>query len=156
MKLLPYENLTIESKLTVEEVTQKIQENINQSKQQGRDKFYGWVSGSDFEIYRRGRNSFSPSLRGKVLESENGSKINLKMRIVSYVLVFIGIWFLFTLFALVSSIYSYITNGEIELLKNVVFMLTFGYVITISGFYYGSSNSKNDLLRLVKGKIEGK
>ena len=101
-KYLPFENYVIISKLSVEEVTRRLTDNIEPKKylrlsvfNKGSNKPYeGQILGDTFTINRiiNYRNSFLPVITGHISTFLGKTQINVKMKPVTFVLIFISLW----------------------------------------------------------------
>lgn len=97
MKYLPYENITYRTKLPGYEVIKRLSENIGPREffslrfNQDRKPYEGNIEHNGFNISRVTifrRNSFNPTIKGKLHEDESGTTIEVKMRLNIFVGIF--------------------------------------------------------------------
>ena len=165
---LPFENIIYRTKLDSEEILRRINENIEPRKTlrltgmfgiNGHKPYEGSVNGLSFSITRiiGYRNSFLPRIKGDIGKDFHGTKINVKMRLHPFVLVFMFIWCggvglgLGFLALLTISMEEEAFGPTILLLLG---MLLFGYGLTTGGFKYESIKSKKYLAQLFEAEIE--
>src|SRR5688500_13599594 len=95
MKLVPFEIFTIETKLTKEQVKERLEKRTGKKKANNfertdRNYFFGTLTADKFEIHPilgNKRNSWKPFLFGKVNESTTGTIIRVIMRPSSAILM---------------------------------------------------------------------
>ena len=106
MNLLPFENLKIESPLTRLEIENAIKNNITLNTELGLSfsknsmkDYEGFVDDNKFKfrrILKSGMNSFIPIISGVIEQKENGSQIELKLRLHKIIIIFAVIMTLFS------------------------------------------------------------
>ena len=156
--LLPFENITYKTKLSSEETLNKLSEIIEPKKTFRMTGIFGSSNHKPYEgsIYRNTfninriisyRNSFLPRIHGKVEKDFNSTKINVKMRLHTGVIIFMFIWC-----GLVGGIgcliaaSTFLNSEHFEPAALIPFgMLIFAYAMTTGGFKYESAKSKKDL-----------
>src|SRR5690606_2023790 len=127
---------------------------------QSSEKAYiGKVLENSFEIQRaiNYRNSFLPQIKGNITTAMNGSNIEIEMRMLPMVKIFMIIWFSFVTFFLIITLLPFLkdnTNAEFGLNTVIPFiMLIFGILLVTFGFKLESKKSIKDLENLMQAKI---
>ena len=166
MKFLPFENITYETSLDQNEVYQRLDEVIEPSTVfrkatifgSTNDKPYeGSFSGNTFKIIRiiGYRNSFLPRIKGTIETSYNGTKVNVKMRLHPFVIVFMLVWFGLTGVGCFAALANIFGNESFDSMNMRPFgMLIFGYALVTLGFKYESIKSKKFFAQLFEVKLE--
>jgi len=106
MNLLPFENIDFNSPLTESEITDAIKINVAWTTELGltftknslRD-YEGFVDNNTFKIRRilkSGRNSFIPIASGIISKKENGTRIELKLRLHKVVMILAIVFTIFS------------------------------------------------------------
>ncbi|RBL90650.1 hypothetical protein [Chitinophaga flava] len=174
MKLVPFEDYTLISNLSPEEVKKRLEEKLNLKRrtafisfrpQLDTDRPYeGAFRGNKFVIKRiiNYRNSFLPEITGVVTHEVVHTAIKIKMRMSVFVCVFLVIWLLLMsmiLFSVKSSTGADIIPlgifGNIPFLSQALLCLLM-YAVTLGAFKYESMKSKKFLAALFEGREEGK
>ena len=95
--------------------------------------FIGKVEGNEFSFYRdiRGRNSFLPRIRGRVLAYRNGSRIEVNMYLHPLVILFMLFW----LGGVGSAAASMLWRGKGTEALVPLGMFVFGLLMILGGFY---------------------
>src|SRR5579872_81886 len=101
--------------------------------QQPRFAFLGTVGGRSFLIRRaiQYRNSFLPLIRGKIVATPTGSRVNVLMFMHPASLIFMLVWFGFLI-----SIESRLVDANIARSFVPVGMIIFGLVLSLGGFFF--------------------
>jgi hypothetical protein len=166
MKYLPSENITYRTKLDSGEISKRVNEIIEPKKTfrmtgifggKNHKPYEGSVNGLSFKITRiiGYRNSFLPNITGEIEKDLNGSKINVKMRLHSFVLLFMFIWLTIVGSVSLTVLISSIDKSTFEpLIVIPLGMFLFGYGMTLGGFKYESSKSKKYLAELFEAEVE--
>lgn len=166
MKYLPFENITYKTKLSSEEVINRIRNNIEPKRTfkitgifgNGSHKAYeGTVNGMSFNIVRiiGYRNSFLPRIKGEIERDSFGTKINVKMRLHPFVLVFMIIWCSGVGLGFFSFLNASLKKGTFEPeILIALGMLLLAYGLTTVAFKYESIKSKQYLAQLFDAEIE--
>ena len=113
MNLLPFENRSIDSHLSLADVKLSIEGNIAlttvfgiaSSKNTSRE-YEGYIQQHSFKLRRvlkSGQNSFIPIVSGDITEHNDGSQIELKFRLHPYVYLIVVAMTLFSLFLVITS-----------------------------------------------------
>lgn len=166
MKYLPFENITYRTKLELEEIQKRINEVIEPKKtfrmtgifgNSSHKPYEGSINGNSFSITRiiGYRNSFLPRINGVIEKDFNGSKINVKMRLHVFVIVFMCIWFGGVGVGCLAVLTPLFNSDTFEPMKLIPFgMLLFGYALVTGGFKYESIKSRKYLAQLFEAEIE--
>lgn len=163
-KILPHENITLETKLKSEEIYQILRDST-EPKRQGlfsqrsifsnrTDKtFEGSVHENSFDFRRiiYYGNSFLPNVTGEIKQQAFGSEIDLKLRLPLFSLIFMIIWLsiVFLFFALM-----FLINGPILMRIVPSIMLVFGIGLFIIPFKIEARKVKNILKELLQAEIK--
>lgn len=168
-KYLPFENYSLMSKLTVEEITKRLADNIepkNNFRFTGLNKstnkpYEGQIERDRFTITRiiNYRNSFLPVITGQISTFLGKTQINVKMRPTTYVLIFMSIWLgtvgLICLGILFFGIFQFrqvLQDGFSPMMLIPFGMFLFGCLLTTLAFKAESKKSKYFLATLLQGE----
>jgi hypothetical protein len=157
MGVLPYERLTIETTLAVEEAQRRLAEAVEPRQYvrwpfQPRSKpFEGSITGERFEISRviGYRNSFLPRISGQIRQGSIGASIDVTLALHPVVMIFMIVWLLGVgaaglVFASVA-----FSAGSFELFGLIpVGMFVFGVLLCTLGFNFEASKAKSLLKQL--------
>lgn len=162
-KILPYENITLETNLKSEEVYQKLSAST-EPKRSGlfsqrnifgtrTDKvFEGVIQKQSFDFRRiiYYQNSFLPNVTGSVEQLFHGSEIHIKLRMPLFATVFTCVWL-----GIVSIVFLAIlfTSPAIPILIIPSIMLVFGIGLFIIPFKIEARKVKNILKELLEAEI---
>jgi hypothetical protein len=157
MGILPYERLTIETTLTVEEAQRRLVEAVEPRKNvrwpfQPRDKpFEGSITGEHFEISRviGYRNSFLPRISGQIRQGPIGATIDATLALHPVVLIFMAVWLLGVGYAglvVASAAFRAGTFASYSLIP--IGMFVFGILLCTLSFNFEASKAKSLLRRL--------
>jgi hypothetical protein len=170
--ILPFENYTLTTKLPVQEVVKRLSENVETKKKtffsftaRNTTKPYeGRILSDIFTINRviNYRNSFLPVITGHITSFPGQTQINIKMRLATFVLIFISFWlgvvalvYIGTLIAAVVQLQGILRHGFSPMVLIPFAMLLFGSLLTIFAFKGESKNSKDFLAELLEGQETG-
>ena len=161
---LPIENIIYKTKLSKEQTIQKLADNIEAEKSFGfgahnytySKPYIGQIFGNTFEIKRaiNYRNSFLPQIKGEVYSEFDGTKIKVKMKPHSFVLVFMTIWFGGVFIGCVATTFALFTQNFSPFFLIPFGMLIFGIVLLLGAFKTESKKSKKDLVQILEAEIE--
>tara|TARA_Y100001934_G_C12346411_1_gene773062 strand:+ start:1401 stop:1910 length:510 start_codon:yes stop_codon:yes gene_type:complete len=168
MRYLPFENITYLTKLELEEIQKRIDEVIEPEKtfrmtgifkSSDHKPYEGTVDGNSFNITRiiGYRNSFLPKISGVIEKDLKGNKINVKMRLHVFVIVFMFIWFGICgveCLAVLAIGFNFFSQNFQPITLVPFGMLIFGYALVTLGFKYESIKSKKYLAELFEAEIE--
>ncbi|WP_338762915.1 hypothetical protein WAF17_18570 [Bernardetia sp. ABR2-2B] len=155
MKILPYDNLTYKTHLSKEEIAKRLNEVTEPKKMirmtgvfsnKNHKEYEGAVDTNSFKISRiiGYRNSFLPRIEGEIEESKESTLVHIKMRLHTFVLVFMGIWL--TIVGLVAiAVLSSLFLSESNIGFGVFipcFMFLVGLLMPILAFHYEGNKSK--------------
>jgi len=168
-KFLPVENYTLTTKLSVEEVRIRIDNNTEAKKNfrffsgdsNSAKAYEGHITGNRFTISRviGYRNSFLPIITGDISSFAGQSQIKIKMRLQPFALIFIVAWL-----SIVGIVCSGIVIGQIlqvtgkftvkfsPMLFIPFAMFIFGCLLTYFAFNKERNIAKQFLARLLEGK----
>ena len=167
MKFLPYEDFYITTRLKPDEVQQRLEDEISPvngglfkfgsfSSPSG-TYFEGFAVNGMFEI-KHGinyRNSFLPQIKGTTEAYLDGSRVHIKMKMLTFVTLFMCFWLSFAALAGVVVLITAINKKQFSAVALMPFvMFLFGYALTMGGFKYESRSAKNKLLEILDGEIE--
>ena len=168
-KFLPFENYVITSRLPVEEVRKRLADNIEPKKslrlsvfnRDSNKPYEGQILGDTFTISRiiNYRNSFLPVITGHISTFLGKTQINVKMRLVIFVLIFISFWLgsieLICLGIILVGLIRFkqvLQNGFSPMILIPFGMFLFGCLLTIFAFKAESKKSKYFLEKLFEGQ----
>ncbi|MCL5247783.1 hypothetical protein M4I21_18395 [Cellulophaga sp. 20_2_10] len=160
MKYLPYEKYTFETTLDKEEVFRRISENLEpeqtfRSLWSNKQKPYeGKINGNTFRMKRliRYRNSFLPVLIATVESRGEKNILNVKMRLMHFVLGFMTFWMSGVLLGLIAFGAKSIMDEFTPVVLVPFGMLLFGYLLTTLAFKYESKKYKYFIEELLELK----
>lgn len=168
MKFLPYEELVYHSVLRPDDVIYRLGENLEPERTfrmrgiffKGTKPYEGSVNNDGTFSIRRliaYNNSFLPVIEGEIVRESFGSRINVKMRLHRFVLVFMIVWMVGVGIASVATMTAYLNNAFFDRTVFIpISMLGFGYIITMLAFKYESNRSKKELVQLFEAELEEK
>ena len=165
--VLPFENYVLTTKLSVDEVLKRIADNIQQKpgfsfptfSRNYTKPYTGEISGTTFTMSRNinYRNSFLPVITGQISTYLGQTQINIKMRPIIFVLIFISFWLgivglvcIGMLLAGLFQIKQILQNGFSPMILIPFVMFAFGCLLTHFAFKEESKNSKEFLARLLE------
>lgn len=99
--------------------------------------FVGRVEDGQFKFHRvvTGKNSFLPIISGRIVKAEDGALVTGTMRLAAAVAVVVPLWIGAFTYALVHEVHRSLQTGPTWRLANVAFLLLFGTVLTVTGYY---------------------
>lgn len=163
-KFLPIENIVYKTKLSKEQIVQKLTDNIEAEKSFGfgahnftySKPYIGRIVGNIFEIKRAisYRNSFLPQIKGEIYSDFDGTKIKVNMKPNTFVLVFMTIWFGGVFIGCLATTFALFTQKFSPFFLIPFGMLIFGIALLFGAFKTESTTSKKDLLRILEAEIE--
>ena len=164
MTLLPFESLTYRSPLSADELQQALFEavedgppgsSLKAAKGKTNKPYRGQVRQDRFDIVRQinYRNSFLPRITGKIDPQPSGCLVQVKMQMHPFVMVFMVVWCAM-LIPIGGSIAAAAMDspGMAWTALFPLFLLLFGYGITMAGFKTESRKSKKELAELLRAK----
>lgn len=136
--LLPYLEEQINSKKTPE-VIYMILQSITGSVKGALSvnaEFIGQVHPFDFRIVPnfKYKNSFLPIITGKITESDEGSTIDIVLRMHIFIRIFLTLWFGIVYFCFLCGIFA-LFAGEVTLVLALLGFIIFSQVLMRCGFY---------------------
>ncbi len=164
MRFLPTESITYKTKLKEEEIFRRLSELIEPEKAfrfgifgRGSTKPYeGRISSRKFDIKRiiNYRNSFLPRINGIVEKDYDGINIKVKMRLHTFVIVFMCCWWGVAGFACIAFLKQSLGTSDFSPATLIPFcMLLFAYLLTMGAFKVESNKSKMDLQKIFEADI---
>jgi len=168
-KYLPFENYTLTSKLPVEEIKRRLADNIEPKKNlrfPGFNKisnrpYEGQILADTFTISRiiNYRNSFLPIITGRISTFLGKTQINVRMRPVTFVLIFMSFWLgavgLVCLGIILTGVIQFkriLQSGFSPMILIPFGMFLFGCLLITLAFKAESKRSKEFLERLFEGQ----
>ena len=156
MKVLPYINQEYTSSMKPTELLDRLSQWVEPRqfwtrslfKRQRSKPFEGEVTQTGFEIRPiiRYRNSFIPMIIGTVTSSEEGSSIQLEMKLHPFVKSFMSMWLAMVGVGVIGSIFEMIQTQSFSLVIVVPLMMWgFGYVLANKGFAYEAKPAQSTL-----------
>ncbi len=157
MNLLPYRKYTYNSPLSENEIRNRLN-CLTRAANAFKVKYYpnikisgynGELRGNKFDLARAiaYRNSFLPMISGTISVQPTGTKIEIKMRLHTLVMVFGAVFFGVLLFAVVSSFTYYRLVNPVGLVIPIG-MLVGGYLFFTVPFLIEAGIAKKDMAKL--------
>jgi hypothetical protein len=163
MKYLPFENYKLTSKLSAEEIKDRLKDKIDPKEDFFTQAYHwskkmkpyaGYIQNNYFEIYRimGYRSSFKPIISGTIAPSLSESIIHVKMKMLGFTYVFISIWFGGLTYAMIMVAQQQISNRKFEpMTLLIVPFFLLGYALVMWGFKSESIRTKKFLKELLEG-----
>lgn len=168
-KYLPFENYVLTTRLSAQEVTKRLTDNIDTRKgihlsslpSNLRKPYKGQIAGSTFKMSRiiHYKNSFLPQIKGQISTFLNDTQISIKMRPVTFVLIFMSLWLgivalvcLSILLLALFKLSQILHNGFSPSFLIPFGMLIFGAVVPTYSFKSESKKAKEFLEQLLEGQ----
>ena len=163
-RFIPHEKLTLETNLSKEEIGKRIAENTTDTPIRGfrwlqkgsasDRRFTGKISESGFDIEPNitYRNSFLPTIKGRIESDGIVSRIHLQLRLHAFFRVFGFIWILIVIPVSITIIVAKITSGESVPFQRYSILLVFVLAVFIGGFKYESIKSRKFLIKLLEAE----
>ena len=157
MKYLPYEHITYKTNLSEQEVLTRLSGFVEPKKfGLGRNyikEYEGSIDNNSFEISRviQYRNSFLPDINGIIQKNNNGTEIQVIMRLNLFVLIFLLFWC-----SISTCVFIMITLTQKKISVEFfmpLLMLIFVYALTMVCFKIESKKSKEYLRRSFEAEI---
>jgi hypothetical protein len=171
MKYLPFENFVLTTSLPVDEVRNRLTNNIEPkkgsfiaaSKTKTSKLYEGSILNNTFKIYRiiNYRNSFLPVITGEISQDWGKTEIKVKMKPTIFTMIFMAIWLGITgsvcIAVLVAAILTFkdiFRDGFSPVILIPYGMFIFGYLLVTLGFKFESSTSKKFLKTLFEAQYK--
>lgn len=157
MRILPYDNFTIVTPDSLRIIVERLSTNIEPPKAfrfSTRHALYqGSIDSESFQISRiiHYRNSFLPRIRGRFEAQPHQTLIHIQMSINPFILMFLGIWFLFWYSAVVPITLTGAMPHQMAALFLGMPMLML--VIFWVAFWAEANYSRIQLTKIVQGQI---
>jgi hypothetical protein len=157
MSILPYERLTIETTLTVEDAQRRLAEAVEPRKyarwtfQTGSKPFEGSITGEQFQISRviSYRNSFLPQISGRIRQGPQGATIEATLALHVVVMIFMAVWLLGVGCAGLVAVSSVFSASRFEPMGLIpIGMFVFGVLLCTLGFKFEAEKAKSQLRQL--------
>lgn len=165
MKILPIEKLTLVTNLSKVEVVAALKSNVGlkqnfglwDQKVENERKFEGVVYDDHFVIKRiiHYRNSFLPEIKGKIIEKLSGTEIEMVLKPVSFVIVFMILWLSFVSVLFIATLIGVIFGkASITVCIIPTVMLCIGIGMLAFGFSAESEKAKKEIIEILQAKIK--
>jgi hypothetical protein len=151
MLILPYERLTIETTLSIEEARRRLADAIEPKRMMrwgwstSAKPFEGAITGDRFEMSRiiRYRNSFLPQISGQIRQGYQGAAIDLTLQLHLLVLIFMAVWLAGVGGAALLFIGTALGGGSFQPFSLIpVGMLVFFVLLSTLAFNFEASKAK--------------
>lgn len=161
MKLLPFVKYELESDFGINEIRERLRENIDIRQSffnfsYPKNVFHGSLDSSSFKIsktLKRQKNSFLPVVIGSFYEQGKKTRIHVKMRLDISVIIFLTLWLSGTggtgLVLLIGSLLSGTFEGFVLVPLG---MFAFGATLTLLAFHNGKKKSIVALKEILRAK----
>lgn len=161
-RILPFEKITYRTRLSKNQVLDRLNTNIEPKRifnlfgKPYTRLYTGIVRDDSFKIERviQYRNSFRPVITGNVYTDYKGTAIDVKMKMVTPVLVLTTIWFIGILIGCIATTIMMMNDGVTIPMLIPHLLLVLGIVMVTGGFKMETSKSKNDLSNILEAEIE--
>lgn len=161
MKFIPFEKITYNSRLSIPEIKERLENEIQpkanfsfgQKPAATSKKFEGIANGNEFQIQRiiSYRNSFLPKIDITLAQDLSGSKAIITFRLLPFVAIFIGFWLAIVAFAGIALALFSNTDENLVFAKFIpLIMFVFGYAMTILAFNYEVNKAKEELEKIIQ------
>lgn len=149
MKLLPSENLVYITRLSREEIIQRLVE-TSQFKSVNRGIGY-----NTFNIQRviSYRNSFLPEIKGEIEDQGRDRIVKVEMKLYTFVAIFMIVWLAVVATIGISFLAAMPAEGGEFFIFLPVMMLVFGVAMFYGGFKYESTKSKKELQQILDAEL---
>lgn len=159
MKLIPFERFKIETRLTRDQVKERLKKRIGKNRVNNFERpdpkyFFGTLTGDKFEIHpilESKRNSWKPFLFGIINETRTGTNITVTMR--PNLVVLLGTLTLAVLGFITSDTVLTMESKNLEVGLSFVPPLIF-YVMCTSFFYMDTGTCKDYLIEITEGELK--
>lgn len=145
MSIIPYEKITLRTQLSSQEVIKRISES---------SEYIGNSTNTGFNVSRAisYQNSFLPQIKGLVVDDGRDTKIEITMKLNTFVLLFMVVW-LGGMLASGALALSIITSSELDISTFIpIIGLIFGALLFTVPFKLESKKSKKDLINLFEAE----
>jgi hypothetical protein len=151
MPILPYERLTIETVLSIEEARRRLADAIEPKRlvrwpfSAPTKPFQGLITGDRFEMSRiiGYRNSFLPQITGQIRQGYQGAAIDLKLQMHPLVLVFMVVWLAVIGVASLTLISTTLGSGSFQVFSLIpAGMFVFAVLLCMLSFNFEASKAK--------------
>jgi hypothetical protein len=151
MPILPYERLTIETTLPIEEAQRRLADAIEPKRMMRwgwstpTKPFQGAIAGERFEMSRviRYRNSFLPQITGQIRQGYQGAAIDLTLQLHPLVLIFMVVWLAAIGGAALLLLSSVLGSGSLQLYSLIpAGMFVFAVLLCTLAFNFEASKAK--------------
>jgi hypothetical protein len=164
MRFLPTENIILKTNLKETEIIDRLSNFVEPKKtfrfgmlgNEATKPYEGRINDLTFDITRiiTYKNSFLPRINGVIHHEYNGTTITVKMRLHSFVVVFIFIWCGGVGLGCIAVLKTLLADNKFHPASIIPFgMLIFLYALTMAAFKYESKKSKKDLQTLFDAEI---
>lgn len=158
MKYLPAEDITYKTKLSPEEVAERLKDNTAAPKttfQAATKPYQGAIGERSFAMTKivKEKNAFLPLIKGQIKESDEGAVVSVKMRLHSVSFIFIAIWCGLVGLAFVVMMMSSVVLQKfnpVALVPGGMFIIAWG--MTLIGFKKESRSSIADLGKILEAE----
>jgi hypothetical protein len=157
MGVLPYERLTIETTLAVQEAQRRLADAVEPRKavrwpfQPKGKPFQGSIAGEQFKISRviGYRNSFLPQISGQIRQGLQGATIEVTLALHPVVMIFMAVWLLGVGCAALAIVSAGINSGKFEASGLIpIGMFIFGILLCTLSFNVEAAKAKSLLKQL--------
>lgn len=152
---LPYDNFIFESRLTQDEVLERLKSVIEPKKtfrfKFSEKSFEGNLSNHEFQLRRiiKYQNSFLPRINGRITKLGNRTIIETNFRLHTAVLIFLIIWC--TIVSI--GFFGVLSTNNWDMIAFPLGMLLFAYGLTTIAFKVESNIAKKKLKNLLEARL---
>ena len=160
MDFIPFVTLRLRTKLSFEDVIEKLDSVIEPKKftifgNLGYSKsFRGELLEDSFTMIRNNvlyQNSFMPVIKGKILRKSGYTVLEIFMRMNLFVIIFMGFWLITPLLLTGKYLFDFLIHNHGSLLTSIMPMalFVFGYVIMMLSFTFESRKAQKIIQQLL-------
>ncbi len=172
-KFLPIENYIIRTKLSEEQIVQRLNEFTKNTGiksnaslfglgtlfgQKSGGPYEGTVTSKSFSISRiiSYRNAFLPVIKGSVSSFPDRREVTISMGLHLFVKIITIIWFSVTIISSIIMVDAYLNDSNNFMLKKFIpiQIMVLGYLVMILAFKFESRKSKKDLKTLLETETQ--
>jgi hypothetical protein len=159
MTLIPFDRVTLVAPATAEDILQRLRASVGQATlnvfaAKVTKPFLGKVGADGFRIRRNinYRNSWMPVLVGRITQEGANAVIRVRLRLVTFVLVFTSFWIVMATFgALAITWRSFSATDPSRWISLLILVFpAFGYALCMGGFLYERKRSLKELKELLQ------
>jgi hypothetical protein len=153
--LLPYDKFSIETPLPLQDAAARLAAAVEPRKfwrfGAGKRAFEGEVNAPEFRIRRliSYRNSFLPEIRGRIVPTKDGSRLDATLRLHGFVIAFLLVWFALAFLIGGSYVAHALATGAIGDAAVSIGIFAFAWILTSGAFTFEAHKARTILRELL-------